>query len=210
MKNQRHGLTRIVLGSAFLLLVGCVSNPTVKDAKVLVPRTEKSTTMQLVFLDLPMTKNSPSCKSCAPQAYHPPELVNFSNLLNQAAKSAFAKRNVSLARTKIVDDVSEKFLDSPVQEDGVWAPVLVLAPLSGTTSTYTIRNINTTESSRSAKVDYVFSAQLIDAQTRKVIWNAKVDTSAWDTTKSESGYDSEYVSKFLSILLEQMTKDGLI
>lgn len=196
--------------SALVLIVvfvmqGCAPSLTVRDSKVISPSAEKIHTMQLSYQDVAMTFTSPTCKDCKVDSFHPPELVEFGKLVVKDAKSVFAQKNIALESVN-VDDGTKKKIYLPSQ-----SPVLLLTPTSGATQTHTVsRWSSTSPMSSSKKVSYVFTAQLIDLTSGKLIWTAKIDGAAWDSPDSKSGYDEAYVSKFLSAVLGQMAKDGII
>lgn len=139
-----------------------------------------------------------------------PADIGFKEFGDQLAKQAqvvFLQKKISVAAAQVING-NDRIPLQPLSMDGkeMAVPTLVLAPNSGV--------INAT--SKATRASYVFSAQLFDPKTRRLLWTATIDTEAWVSQDilmkhiEKTVYDEIYAAKLLTAILDRMTQDGII
>lgn len=191
---------------AVLSLAACAPPPTVREATVLASNAEKVHSLQFIYRNVEMkTVSSYSYGrggNISGTGFH-----DFGSLLVKQAQPIFAERKVAVVAAQVMGGKDAIPVDrSPGEADAAASPTLVVAPVSGTVSGTTMSTV----------ARYVFSAQLFDPRTRRLVWKATIDTGAWvgqdfvmKNFESKT-YDDAYASKLLKAVADQMAQDGII
>lgn len=191
---------------ALLSLVACAPPPTIREAQVLAVSTEKTHSLQFIYRNVQMkTVSSYSYGrggTISGTGFH-----DFGSLLARQAEQVFAERKVMVVGARVMDEKDAMPFDTaPRDADGAAPLTLVVAPVSG----------RVTGSTMSTVASYVFSAQVFDPRSRRLVWKATIDTGAWVGQDfvmknfENKTYDDAYASKLLKAVADQMAQDGII
>jgi hypothetical protein len=196
----------LVLSAIALLISACGSAPTISESKVISPVAEKVRTLQFVYRKPQMRTVSSSSYGTGVQVGDT-GIENFGPLVAKQAESIFAVNQIKVRSAKVQYGSGPIAVDATPQTDGGSAgQLLVVSPESATV----------TANRMSTRTNYVFTVALIDPQSKKMTWRAKIDTSTWKGTdivmKNIEGqtYNEAYATQLLNVIVQQMKNDGVI
>jgi hypothetical protein len=197
-------LKRAVLLITFLL-AACGAPPTIRDSQVMAPVAAKTTSLQFIYRNVEMTQTSSIWGKGAAVANT--GFSGFGALLVKQAPAAFAPHGVAVVESKELDGKQPIITaGAPQGAGGTALPILAVTPISGRTSS----------NGKSTSTSYVFSAQLIDPASRRLIWKATIDTSTWSGQDivmkhvEKTLYDDAYAAQLLKAVTTQLKQDGVI
>lgn len=186
------------------LVAACASPPSIRDSSMLVKDYAKAERINFVYRAVEM-------KTVSSQRYGQGASIadtgfdDFGKLLVAQAGDVFSGRHVTVLSSSLQDGAA--LLPSFAAPAGeTLSPILLVQPVSGKSQA----NRHSTRSS------YVFSAQLLDPASRRLLWKATIDTSVWvgqDLVMKnfeKTTYDAAYARQLLLALAEKMAEDGLI
>ncbi|MGE5471895.1 MAG: hypothetical protein ACM3X0_13945 [Bacteroidota bacterium] len=193
----------LAIALAFLLLTGCGAPPTVRDSVVLAASVEKTGRLHFVYRATEMrTVSSYRYGQGAPVV--DTGFDGFGQNLARQAENAFAARQVAVLSATVLG--SKDALPVPASTGEAAAPVLLISPVSGTTQA----------NRQSTRTSYVFSAHLMDPQSRRLLWKATIDTSTWAgqdfvmRNVEKTVYDDKYALQLLQAIVDKLGEAGLI
>jgi hypothetical protein len=118
-------------------------------------------------------------------------------ILVEQSKSEFARAGIAVVESEMLE--SQEVISNQSAEvgaGGVKVPILLITPVS-----YFAQSNGRVMTSHG-----VFSALLIDPESKQTIWEAIIDTY----TGSKIFYDEEYASQLFKAILKRMKKDSII
>lgn len=194
-----------LLATGLLALVAaCASPPSVRESSLLVKDYARTERINFVYRTVEM-------KTVSSQRYGQGASIadtgfdDFGKLLVEQAGDVFAGRHVTVLSSSLLAGAAPMpALAAP--GGGVPSPILVVLPVSGKSQA----------SRQSSRTSYVFSAQLLDPASRRLLWKATIDTSTWvgqDLVMKnfeKTTYDLAYARQLLLALADKMAEDGLI
>lgn len=195
----------LLLATGILALVaGCASPPSVRESSLLVKGHDRAERINFVYRKVEM-KTVSSHRYGQGASIADTGFDDFGKLLVEQAGDVFASRKVTVLSSSLLDGAAA-MPAFPAKAGEAPAPVLVVVPVSGTSQA----------SRQSSRTSYVFSAQLLDPASRRLLWKAKIDTSTWVGKDfvmknfEKTSYDAAYARKLLLALAEKMAEDGLV
>jgi len=206
MKKSIRFINYFPLLAVSFLLLSCGSAPLVKDSKVLISNVEKTHSLKLIYLNAEMKITSSNSYGKGAIAADT-GFNGFGSLIVKQAEPAFSQRGVEVVDAKVLNGKEPILVDPPPNDTGSAAlPILIIAPTTGKIST----------NGRATNTSYVFSALLIDPNTKRTIWKATIDTKTWSGQDivlknfKKTLYDESYALQLLNIVADQMKQDGVI
>jgi hypothetical protein len=178
---------------------GCGTAPSVRDASLLVKGRAKAEQINFVYRQVAM-------KTVSTRRYGQGASISytgfdeFGKLLVELAGDVFAGRQVTVLSSSLLDGAA------PMPAGATPVPILLVQPVSGESSA----------TRHASRTSYVFSAQLLDPASRRLLWKATVDTSTWvgkdlvSKNFETTNYDAAYARQLLATLAEKMAADGLV
>jgi hypothetical protein len=195
-----------LLSAVIFLLSACGSAPSISESKVLSQNAEKAKALQFVY-------RKPQMRTVSSSSYGTGVRVgdtgieNFGLLVAKQAESVFAANQIKVLSAKVQEGNGPIAVDSTPQTDGSGAgQLLVVSPESATV----------TANRQSTRTSYIFGVALIDTQSKKMTWRAKIDTSTWKGTdfvmRNIEGqtYNEAYATQLLEVIVKQMKTDGVL
>lgn len=189
---------------AFALIAGCGGPPSIRESTVLVGSVEKAARLHFVYRNVEMRKAS-SYSYGQGASIVDTGFDGFGRRLVEQAETAFAARKVSVLSAAVLEG-KEALPAQSLSAGEAPAPILVIAPLSGTTQA----------NRHSTRTSYVFSAHLMDPQSRRLLWKATIDTSTWAGNDfvmknvDKTVYDDSYALQLLRVVMGELGQAGLI
>jgi len=189
------------------LLAACGSAPTVRDSKVLGANVAKVQSLQFIYRNADMRTTSSS--SYGRGAFVADTGFNsFGAQLVKQVQPVFTPRGVAVSDAKVIDGAARISVDTPplATAAGLLPQILIITPVSGKVSA----------TGHATTASYVFSAQLYEPNTRRMVWRASIDTTSWsgqDVVLRNAGktlYDEAYAAKLLEAVAVQMKADGIL
>lgn len=187
-----------------LLIAGCAAPPRLREVSLLATGVEKTARLHFIYRQVEMHTVS-STRFGQGATVVDTGFDGFGKVLAGQAATAFAGRKVAVLSAAVVNGKEPLPVYSPAT--GVEpAPVLVIAPVSGSTQA----------NRHSTRTSYVFAVQLIDPQSRRLLWKATIDTSTWAGSDfvmrsfEKTEYDDKYALQLFQAVAEQLAEAGLI
>lgn len=187
-------------------LTGCGSPPMVRESKLLATDAAKASSLCLYYRNVPM-------RTVSTQSYGRGAAVSdngfsdFAGRLVEQAGAVFAQRRVSVIAAQAVEGDDPVRIDAgPRNAEGGSVPALVLMPTQGQLSA----------NGHVTMATFVFSAQLFDPRSRRMVWTATIDTRSWVGQDfvmrnfQKTSFDAAYAKQLLEAVAEQMARDGVI
>jgi len=185
-----------------LFMAGCASPPRVGQSTLLVQGIGRAESLNFVYRNVELkTVSSYSLRDSFGQVPSPADtgIKDFGSIVVGEARDVFAGRQVILQSAVLIDGTT------PLPQE-VSAPMLVLAPSSGKTQSTTMSTV----------ASYVFSAQLLDPASRRLLWKGTIDSNAWVGKDfvmknfEKTTYDAALARKLLQVLADKLAEEGLI
>lgn len=197
--SMSEKLKRVILCLGIFFLAACNTAPKVTESKLLSQGTHKALNLQYVYRNVEM-------KVVSSQVYGrgvglvDTGFYEFGPKLVHQAASSFSKFGVGIAGSAVI------IYGEAIPSGSLASSLLIVTPISGRVSA----NMHSGQSS------YVFTAELFDRVSKRIVWTSKIDTSAWVGTDfvlkniEKSVYDDAYAGKLNDAIATQMKKDGVI
>lgn len=187
-------------------VAACGSPPMVRDSKVLAPDVAKASSFSFYFRNVSMrTASSQNYGRGATLSDN--GFSEFPGKVAEQAPAVFSQRGIALLAAEVVQGNDPVRLDSgPKNAEGNPVPALVLTPTSGRLSA----------NGHAAIAAFVFSAQIFDPRSRRLVWTATIDTKSWKGQDfvmkgfKSTAFDAAYAKQLLDAVVEQMARDGII
>lgn len=178
------------------VLSACSSTPAVKESRVIARQPIKLNQIDFVYQHYDLKESwqqLPEHGVMKIDGY--PEL---GQILARTAPSAFAAAGVDVHESKTVS--SEEKIPASNK------PLLFVRATKGSVMT----------NREATVVGVLFRASLIDPPSKRVLWEASIDTSTWYGVSSTSrdrlykSYDEGHVARILELIVAQMKQDDMI
>lgn len=194
-------LQRIVTAAALALWMAACTSPSVKDSHVMVPNAAKARSVVFLFVNEKLAPQGDRSGSPSSPAYDQ-ELARLGQLLARHARAVFGSQGIAVASAQAVQ--GDKVVSAGVTKGSV-DYLLLLRPNHKTSYVRWQQGVPGRTLDDIAFLD----AQLIDRQTGRPVWSARVRAEWRGLDTPSAGFDDAYAQELLKTLIAQMKADGM-